>query len=208
MYQRFFDGDNPLWRGMGLVFDLFVLNVLWLLCALPVVTLLPATAALCRCVQLLRRGEETYIHRDFFCALRDCLCLHWKALALQTLVGGFLAADVFLARSGGKGVFTFLMVFFFVLLLVWLFQLQWFLSTLSSGAASDRQTLLLAFYNALRFLPRTLLSTVLLILTLWLIHLFPGLVFLGIGLLVWADMGVLQAAPERRDSEHQEAGDA
>lgn len=204
MYQRFFDGDNPLWRGMGLVFDLFVLNLLWLLCSLPVITLLPATAALCRCVLLLRKGEETYIHRDFFHAFRDGLRLHGKALLLQTMAGGFLVADVLLARSGGKGVFTFLMVFFFVLLLVWLFQLQWFLSMLASGAASDRQTLLLAFYSALRFLPRTLLATLLLILTLWLIHLFPGLVFLGIGLLVWADMGLLQAGPECRDGERAE----
>ena len=35
--DRLFNPDNPFWLGMGKIFDIFVLNVLWLLCCIPVV---------------------------------------------------------------------------------------------------------------------------------------------------------------------------
>ena len=37
--NKIFRSDNPFWIGMGSIFDLFVLNLLWLLCCLPIVTI-------------------------------------------------------------------------------------------------------------------------------------------------------------------------
>ena len=51
--------------------DLMVLNVLWLLCCIPVITVGPATSALC-CVSLkLARGEPTTTIRTFFEAMKQ-----------------------------------------------------------------------------------------------------------------------------------------
>ena len=51
--------------------DLMVLNVLWLICCIPVITVGPATSALC-CVSLkLARGEPTATVRTFFDALKQ-----------------------------------------------------------------------------------------------------------------------------------------
>ena len=44
--KKLFNMDNPFWTAMGRVFDIFVLNCLWLLCCLPVFTIGPATTAL------------------------------------------------------------------------------------------------------------------------------------------------------------------
>ncbi len=51
--------------------DLMVLNVLWLICCIPVITAGPATSALC-CVSLkLARGEPTTTVRTFFEAMKQ-----------------------------------------------------------------------------------------------------------------------------------------
>ena len=51
--------------------DLMVLNVLWLICCIPVITVGPATSALC-CVSLkLARGEPTTTIRTFFEAMKQ-----------------------------------------------------------------------------------------------------------------------------------------
>jgi uncharacterized membrane protein YesL len=58
MFQSFFSGDNPIFRFTGLVLDIVVLSLLWLLCSLPLLTLVPATAALYySCVKCLRYKE-------------------------------------------------------------------------------------------------------------------------------------------------------
>lgn len=65
---------NKLASSLGaflrVLFDLMVLNVLWLICSLPVVTVGPASSALC-CVSLkLARGEPVATLRTFFDAFK------------------------------------------------------------------------------------------------------------------------------------------
>ena len=49
MLQSFFNYDNPIWRFMGRLGDMIVLNLLWLVCSIPVVTIGASTTALYYC---------------------------------------------------------------------------------------------------------------------------------------------------------------
>lgn len=72
--------------------DLMVLNVLWLICCIPVITVGPATSALC-CVSLkLARGEPTTTVRTFFEAMKQ----NFVQALLLGLIGlaGFAVAVV------------------------------------------------------------------------------------------------------------------
>ena len=72
--------------------DLMVLNVLWLICCIPIITVGPATSALC-CVSLkLARGEPTATVRTFFEALKQ----NFVQALLLGLIGlaGFAVAVV------------------------------------------------------------------------------------------------------------------
>ncbi len=53
--------------------DLMVLNILWLLCSLPVVTVGPATTALCSVMLKLARGEPVATLRTFFGEMKRSL---------------------------------------------------------------------------------------------------------------------------------------
>ena len=62
--------DNPFYRLMGTVGDLVILNVLWLLCSLPVVTAGAAALGLFAVVHKIAAGEDYRAAADFFKAFR------------------------------------------------------------------------------------------------------------------------------------------
>ena len=62
--------DNPFFRLMGAIGDLVVLNILWLLCCLPVVTAGASTLALFAIVHKIAAGEDYRTAAGFFNAFR------------------------------------------------------------------------------------------------------------------------------------------
>lgn len=74
MFKALFDPESPFGRGMEKVWQLIILNVLWLVCSLPVVTLGASSTALHAVLFALLRGEDDRIVRRFFAAFGE----NWK----------------------------------------------------------------------------------------------------------------------------------
>lgn len=66
-----FNFDSPIMRFMTGVADLMVLNVVWLICCIPVVTIGPACVAMCYVVRYIAEGETLPVLRTFFQVFRD-----------------------------------------------------------------------------------------------------------------------------------------
>ena len=68
------EGKSKLASSLGLflrrLWDLMVLNILWILCCLPVFTFGPATSALSRVMITLVRGGSEAVAKNFFLAFR------------------------------------------------------------------------------------------------------------------------------------------
>ena len=80
MFRSLFDPNSAFSRGMERVWTLVVLNVLWVLCSLPVVTIGPSTAALYQVLGKVIQGEDSHTARKFFAAWREnfkCALLVW-----------------------------------------------------------------------------------------------------------------------------------
>lgn len=180
--NKIFRSDNPFWIGMGSIFDLFVLNLLWLLCCLPIVTIGPATAAFYYAMINLVRGEETYLSRDFFHSFRQNLKQGIFLGVPLTAVGAFLLLDISMCYHAGTGIYTFFMVFFAVLFLIWLFITLYAFVLLAKFEKKNKELLVWAFVLSIRNLWRTLLMALALALGLWVCHLLPGLIFIAFGL--------------------------
>ena len=184
MYEKIFHSDNPFWGGMGRLFDIVELNLLWLFCSVPLFTIGPASAALYAAMFALIRGKETYPHRDFFHAFRKNFRRNAAAGILFTAVGAFLWIDVLICRQSGHGIFAFLMAFFFVLLLFWLFAVLYALPLLSVYDGGLLNALVLAFTFSLRRFPLTVALTLITAASVWFCHLFPPLIFAAFGVSV------------------------
>lgn len=194
MYEKIFHSENPFWSGMGRLFDIVELNLLWLLCSLPLFTAGPAAAALYAAMAALIRGKETYPHRDFFRAFRTNFRRNAAAGIFFIFVGAFLWTDVRICRQSGHGIFAFLMVFFFTLLLFWVFTALYALPLLAFYDGGLKNTLILSFTLSLRRFSLTVGLLLITALSLWVCHLFPPLIIAAIGVSVHTKLFLLAPA--------------
>ena len=99
--------DNPVFRTMGRLGDVVLLNLLWAACCVPIVTAGASTTALLAVARKMAAGDDYRVWKNFFQAFRR----NWKqATALWLLLaaaGALFLADVFLAyrMPGGSGNF-------------------------------------------------------------------------------------------------------
>ena len=68
--KKIFDMDNPLMQALSVAADLLALNILALLCCLPVVTAGAGITAMNDLVIHMARQEETYLVKPFFRSFR------------------------------------------------------------------------------------------------------------------------------------------
>ena len=98
MLKSFFDPNGAFARGMERVWSLIVLNVLWLVCSLPVVTMGTSCAALYQVLGKLIAGEDGHVARQFFRAWGE----NWKKATPVWLILLAVAAlcgfDLYMAR--------------------------------------------------------------------------------------------------------------
>lgn len=64
--MKLFDPDSPIMSFLARVADLVILNVLWLLCCLPVVTAGASTTAMYHVARHLQEESTSSVTRDFF----------------------------------------------------------------------------------------------------------------------------------------------
>ena len=166
---------------MGRIFDVFVLNVLWLLCCIPIVTIGPATTAFYYAMINLVRGEEIYISQDFFRAFRDSFKQSLIAGLVLMAVGAFLVLDIYIAYKSGTGIYTFFMVLFFIFFVLWCFVTLYTVPLIAKFDNSLKNTLIRAFTLSIKNFPQTLMMLFAVVLALWLCHLLPGLIFIAFG---------------------------
>ncbi len=71
MFSGLFHYDNPVWRFIGKFFDIMILNILWTVCSIPIVTIGASTTALYYVTLKLVRDEEGSTVRDFLRSFRE-----------------------------------------------------------------------------------------------------------------------------------------
>lgn len=90
--------DNIIIRALSRVFDLILLNILWLVFSLPVVTIGASTTALYSVTLKMAANEEGYILRGFLDAFRK----NWKQSTIVWLIlaviGIMLGIDFMIVR--------------------------------------------------------------------------------------------------------------
>lgn len=71
MLSQIFNYDNPVWRFIGKFFDIMVLNLLWTVCSIPIVTIGASTTAVYYVMLKLVRDEEGPTVRSFFKSFKE-----------------------------------------------------------------------------------------------------------------------------------------
>lgn len=124
-----FSADGGVAKFLNRLGDLFVLNILTIICSVPIFTIGAAMTALYTSALRLVRGEEGSLVSGYFKAFRD----NFKQATIIWLAGGgialFMVFDIWLLRliEGTFGqvyrIILFVLVLFFIMIMIYTFAL-------------------------------------------------------------------------------------
>lgn len=151
---------------MGRVADLVILNLLCVVCCLPVVTAGASVTAMFYVTLKMARNEESYILRSFFKSFKE----NFKQAAIiniiMLLAAIMLYFDLSISRNIEGTLGTVMVFVFMVILLLYLMLFIYIYPVLAKFYNSIRNTFTNAFLMSIRHLPYTLLMIVISVLPL------------------------------------------
>jgi uncharacterized membrane protein YesL len=158
--KQLFNLDNPVWRFIGNIADMFLLSVLWYLSCLPVFTVGCGTTAMYYVTLKMTRNLEGYTCRSFVQAFKANFKQAARLTLLFLAIGAMLAADLYWCLNSGDTSTVILLPTFGIAALLYLLNLAFLFPFLARCENTDKAILKMNFALSLRnFLP--LLSVIL-----------------------------------------------
>ncbi len=170
-----FNYNNPVIVIMVKIANMMIVSFYWVLCCIPVVTVLPACAALYHTVNKVIFGNGNGVTRDFFAAFKGALKPGVLLTILTELVGGLIAFGIYTGlQIWDAGIFgTVYMAAGVLIGFVCVITLIYLPPTLSRFEGSISVVLRLSMYFAMKNQFRSAWFAVLLGLAFWSVDFFP-----------------------------------
>ena len=176
---RFFNLDSPFVQFMNRVADLMWLNILFLICCIPFITIGASTTAMYYVTLKMVRNEESYIGKSFFKSFKQNFLQATAIWMIFVVAGGVLLLD-YRIMSGQTGVGlssntakTVMQVLLIAVLFFYLFTLVFVFPLLSKFDNSVKNTMKNALFMSIRHFPVTLGCISLFIIILILVYKIP-----------------------------------
>lgn len=149
--------EHPFFEFMGNIGDWLILNVLFIITSLPVVTIGMSMTAMYQVALRRVRGESRYVAREYFRACREEWKQSTKLWLFFLATGGILLFDVLY----GKNLWKLLNVAIGVLVVLWCFVISYVFPLQARFQNSMKNTLVNALFLAFRNLPSTIIIVIL-----------------------------------------------
>lgn len=91
-----FDIESPVYKGLSFVADMMLLNIMWVICSLPIITIGPATSAMYQCFFKLRRHGDFSVFRDFISAFKENFKQALVLMLIVLLVFAAVAGEIYM----------------------------------------------------------------------------------------------------------------
>ncbi len=174
-----FTTDGKLFRALSKFADLVTLNLLWIVCCLPIVTIGASTTALYYVLLKMVKGEESYIAKDFFHSFLENFKQATRIWVIFCGIGSILYFDFyFSAHAGGEGTRLLFLPFALITALL-IMTVCYVFPVLSFFKNSTKKTLKNSFFMALAHLPYTILIVIVTCMPVFILFFLPGGIVLG-----------------------------
>lgn len=191
--MSFFNLDSPVMQFLSRLADLIILNILFIICCIPIVTIGAATTALYTVTLKAVKNEESYITSSFFKAFKSNFKIGTLTWLIVLTVGIVLWADFRILTIMTSPIRKILQVFLLVMLFLFLIIELYLFPYIARFENTVFGSLKNAFLLAVAHLPYTMLLaaiTVLAVLStlyidfriigfLWLVIGFSGLAYIN-----------------------------
>ena len=198
----FFNYDNPVWRFVGRIWDLFILNLLWVVCSIPILTFGASTTAMYYCTLKIAKDRDSGgMFTMFFHSFKDNIRQSTIIWIIMALIGGILFFDIrFFSFYSPINNTVIRMIIFMVtcfLILLWLFIFLYIFPIQAKFINSIKQTFKLALFMSIKHLVRTIIilagSLIILIAVYYLIMRLPGVMSMLV-LILGSGISLFQAS--------------
>lgn len=158
--MKFLSVDSPLMQGLGKMADLLWLNVLTLICCLPIVTIGASLTAMNYMALKIARNEECYITRGFFKSFKENFrqaTLIWLIFLVVIVI---LAGDFLIMRTSGLEFSNVFQGIIAAIAILVIFTLMYVFPVLARFENTIFRTIKNAFLMSLMQFPKTLLMII------------------------------------------------
>lgn len=181
-----FNLDNPVWSFMGKVADLVILNILAMICSIPIVTIGASWTAMYFVAIRIVRKEEGYVIRDFFRSFKENFKQATIIWLLVIAVAAVFVGDIVIYRMMPDQIPQIIMIVVAALAFLALGTVVYVFPVLSRFHNTTKNTIKNAFLLSIVNIPFTLIFIVLMIipviLAVFVIELAPILLLMGLSL--------------------------
>lgn len=180
--ENLFNLDNAFWRFASKLTSVVWLNVLWVICCIPIFTIGPSTTAMYYVLLKLVRDEEGYIAKSFFRSFRENFKQGVVMTLILLLIGGLGAADFYFYLHNAQGIYQIFKFIFMAASLFYFIELMYVFPVLAKFSNTTTSLMKNALLIGIRHLPQTVLIILIHIAVAFLISLFPPIVIFGMPL--------------------------
>lgn len=121
--MNIFSSDSLLGRFLNWTADIFILNILWLICSLPIITIGASTTALYYSMMKRIRRDEGYVRTNFISSFKSNFKQSTIIWLIMLVIGAVLFADfrigLYLNTSNGNPVGKLILVISIILMIVY-----------------------------------------------------------------------------------------
>ncbi len=185
--SSFFNMDSPIMRFLGRLADVIILNIVFLITCLPVVTIGAAWTSLSYVTLKMSRDEESYILKSYFKAFRQNFRQATAIWGLAIVAMFIFYMDFHIIRNMSQSMAQVLFILLSVVAIFFALTLLYVFPVLAKFDNSILNTIKNAFLIAIGNLPRTLLMVAVIIGSVVLTFLSQQTI--AVGILVWIMVG-------------------
>ncbi|MCR5686453.1 MAG: DUF624 domain-containing protein [Lachnospiraceae bacterium] len=182
---RIFNYEGPVFSFLSRLADLFWLNLLFVVCSLPVFTAGAAATALYYVTLKMAKDQEGYITRSYFKSFKDNFVQATAIWAMTLVVFAVMFLDIRIVTNrdladavGSRAVSNVVIVAVGVLLIAVMMTLTYVFPILAQFDNTVKNTIKNAFLISIRHLPYTFLMMIITAVPVVLIWFFPALLIL------------------------------
>ncbi|MBQ6806202.1 MAG: DUF624 domain-containing protein [Lachnospiraceae bacterium] len=159
---KFFDMDSPVMRVLNRIGDLLILNIIMIICCIPVITAGAAFTGMYYVLLKIVRGEEGYLIRGFFKSFKQNFKQATILWLMILLIIGIYVGDFWIFNYSGIEFPKAFVIVICAIAVVLLMVVVYIFPILARFENTIKNTIKNAFFMAILNLPKTILMVLLL----------------------------------------------
>lgn len=187
--MKFFNLDSPVMQALGKMADLMWLNILTLICCIPVVTAGASLTAMHYMALKIVRNEECYITKGFFKSFKENFKQATLIWLLMVIVIAVLAGDFIIMRYSGMTFSKALQIVIIAVGVLFLFTAVFVFPVLAKFDNTLWRTIKNAFLMSIMQFPKTILMILMFaippVLFVFYPRVIPLVIFFGLSVPAW-----------------------